>query len=522
MTPFQTFRLWCRRAPLVQKTTAATAAMTVLAALVWTVVPASPHSAPASSSLGGSTNGSQALGTTTTTAAGTAAGPVTTTTPASTPTPSGGAPASPSAGTSGTHTATTTPARTGTTSSPHCVSPPGNPPGTTATQINLAVIIVDIAGAAGNSTFGIVSPQDQQTAFQAVINNINASGGVACRKLVPQFFTLNPVDQSQLQAACLTIAQAGVFAVIDPGAYANYATGLSCYAQNHLPYFDGYDLASQQVQQLYPYMFAFDTLDSAYKNSVFGLKQAGFFSPSNGFAKLGIIYRDCYPQIVSEELAWLNQAGVSSSQISSYDMGCPTAFASPSDIENAIIQFKTAGVTNITEVDELGDMATFTTAAQTQGFDPKWGIADDGELEISNGTQAPNSTNLNGAIAIAASRNGENNTAGMLPTAGTAKCNAILQTVGLAPIYKQPAAIGNACDQLWMFQDAVDNAPALSPTALAAGLQRTGSIDFSYPQGPNNFTASGTTVGGQFWRVDQYSKACSCWQVTNPNWQPTF
>jgi hypothetical protein len=288
-----------------------------------------------------------------------------------------------------------------------------------------------------------------------------------------------------------------------------------------MPYFEGYQLDGPQIQHDYPFLFSVGNLTQTYKDSVFGLQKAGFFSPASGFKKLGLIYRDCYPDLVSGELSWLNQAGVTSSDISSYDMGCPSAFASPSDLENAIVQFKTAGVTNMTEVFELGDMASFTTIAQQQGFDPKWGLADDALFEINNGSEAPNPQNLNGAIGIAANRDGENNTPSLSsnPSAGTVKCNAILQTAGLS-VYGA-AAIGNACDQLWMLQAAVDNAPQLSQQALAAGLQKTGAIDFSFPQGPNNF-ATGATYGGQFWRQDQYSSACSCWQVVNPNFAPSY
>ena len=406
------------------------------------------------------------------------------------------------------------------------MSPSGNVPGVTATQINIAIIIVDIAGPAADSTFGIASPANQQAAFQAVINNINAGGGLDCRKLVAQFYNGNPVDQGGLQQLCLTISQANVFAVADPGAYANYAPGLDCYAQNHIPYFEGYQLDAGQVRKDYPYLFSLGTLDNSYKDSVFGLKQLGFFDPANGFKKLGVIYRNCYPDIVNEEFSWLAQAGVGASEISSYDMGCPQVFASPSDEENAIVQFRNAGVTNMTEVFELGDMASFTNTAQSQGFHPKWGLADDALFEINNGTESPNPQNLDGAMGITASRNGENNVPSLAsnPTAGTQKCNAIMQSVGLSPVDKEAAAIGNACDQLWMLQAAVDDAPVFSQAALGAGLQRAGSIDFSYPQGPNNFTAPGTTTGGQFWRQDTYTTAggCNCWEVVNPNFFPSF
>jgi hypothetical protein len=150
------------------------------------------------------------------------------------------------------------------------------------------------------------------------------------------------------------------------------------------------------------------------------------------------------------------------------------------------------------------------------------GLADDALFEINGGSEAPNPQELNGAIGIAANRDGENNTPSLTsnPNAGTVKCNAILQTAGYS-VYGTAAAIGNACDQLWMFQAALNNAPQLSQAALAAGLQKAGSIDFSFPQGPNNF-ATGATYGGQFWRQDQYSSACSCWQVVNPNFAPSY
>lgn len=508
LTPFQVFRRWARRAPAFQKASALAAAMAVLAVLCWAVVPAGSQSGTGSSSFGG--GGAGGRGQAGASTAGTQAG-------AAAASSAGGSAGAASGNAGGQAAGGAAAATAGATSGSHCLS--GTTTGVSATQVKVAVLIVNVAGPAADSTFGIASPAAQQAAFQAVVNNINATGGVACRKIVPTFYQANPVDQSGLQQLCLTIVQSGVFAVVDPGAYANYAAGLDCYAQNHIPYFEGYQLDGAQVQHDYPYLFSFDTLNSSYKNGVFALKQLGFFT--NGFKKLGIIYRDCYSDVVSQVMSWLTQAGVPPSNVVSYDMGCPEAFPPASDYENAIVKFQQAGVTNMTEIFGLGDMAQFTDVANTQNFHPKWGIGDDGILEISNGSEAPNPNELNGAIGITASRNGENNTSGLTPTAGTQKCNAIMQAVGLSPVYGQGAAVGNACDQLWMLQAALDHAPALSPAAMAVGLQRAGSIDFSYPQGPNNF-AGGSTVGGQYWRVDTYTSACSCWKVANPNFSPSF
>jgi len=57
---------------------------------------------------------------------------------------------------------------------------------------------------------------------------------------------------------------------------------------------------------------------------------------------------------------------------------------------------------------------------------------------------------------------------------------------------------------------------------VAAGLQRAGSVPFSFPYGPNNFSASGGSYGGQMWRPVRYHASCHCWQTDNPNFQPSF
>ncbi len=512
MTPFQVFRRWCRRAPLAQKVASATAAAAVMSVLIWAIVPAGgTPSGSGFSSFGGSGAGRGVAGSSAATVGGTGAS-----------TAGSGATGGAAAG-SGAQGAAVGAAsgQAGTSSGGgHCLA--GTTTGVTSTQIKIAILLTNVAGAAGNSTFGIASPQAQQGAFQGVINSINASGGVACRKLVPQFYTENPIDQSSLQQLCVTLAQSGVFAVLDTGSFANYPVGINCIAQNHIPYFGGYMLSEAQIQQFYPYLFDLDMLDTAYRNEIFAFHQLGYFSPSNGFTKLGIIYRDCFPALFPEETSWLAQVGVPSSDIVSYDMGCPQAFASPSDIENAIVKFQQNGVKDVTEIFELGDFATFTNTAQSQGYDPKYLLGDDGLLEISSGTQAPNPNNINNAVAITTLRDGEENTAGLTPTAGTQKCNSEVAASGLSPVWNQPGAVGNACDQLWMFQAALDHAPALSTAALAVGLERAGSVDFSYPQGPSSFAAANRTTGGQFWRVDQFTTACNCWRVTEPNFNPGF
>jgi hypothetical protein len=255
---------------------------------------------------------------------------------------------------------------------------------------------------------------------------------------------------------------------------------------------------------------------------VFALHQLGFFGAAKGFTKLGVLYRDCVP-LLGEFTSWLNQVGVTNSQIVTYDVGCPAAFATPDQLEQAVLKFESSGVRSVTELEEYTDFSNFTTIAQQQGFTPHYGIPDDGILAISYGNQHPDYANIANAIAITPGRFGEEDTPGSVPSPATARCNAIYAAHGRPSVYRQPVGTGGtACNQLWEAVAAIAHAPVLQRAALAAGLQAVKSIDFSYPGGPNDFSGVHVTYGDEFWRPDQFFTSCNCWRVIDPNFHPSF
>jgi hypothetical protein len=316
---------------------------------------------------------------------------------------------------------------------------------------------------------------------------------------------------------------AGPFFVIDSGAYFSFPALATCYPQSHIPYVVTGGMTASQQAQFYPYDFGLFLLDQLQKDTVYGLQQRGFFSVTNGFQKLGILYRDCSKQLESEFTSYLNQIGIGSSQYVAHDVGCPSSYDSPSDLESAILNFQQNRVTHVTIIDDTADFANFTTIAQGQGFTPKYGFGDEGEVAIAYGSQKPNYQNIANAIAIITYRYGEEHTPGYPLSAATQKCNAIFAAANLPPVYQQPIGEGGiACDLLWLVQAAINHAPALERAALAAGLQAAGSVDFSYPYGPNNFTAPHTTTSGEYWRTDQFLESCDCYQVVDPTFHPGF
>jgi hypothetical protein len=527
VTPFQEFRLWARRAPTSDRVSASIAAAVVLALLVWVAIPGTDRPATALGVGVGAAQGSAS------TAGGAGAGPHTNTTAgtgeavgAVTGAPAAGSNSATGSGTNGSSgtTGTTLVGGTGPSAGGGCVSPQGTDQGVTSTQIKVAVVILDIAGATGNSAVGVPPPAVQQSEWQWIIDSVNASGGVACRKLVPEFFSGNGADQSQLQQTCLDIVQAGVFAVLDTGAYSLYPSVQDCFAQHQLPFLSGAFASNSQLSQNYPYFFAGQSLDAADRNTVFALQARGFFSPANGFTKLGFVYGDCFPELSGEIIGWLHQVGLSSSQIVTYDLGCPTPFASPAAEQQAILKFQEQGVTNVTIDGMAASFANFTTIAQQQGFHPKYGLPDQGLIFLTYSNTNPDYANIANAIVITGERYGEEHTPGYVPSPGTARCNAILQAHGQPAVYREndTGVSGTACDDVSEIVAMIDHAPVLHRNALAAGLSAVGSLDLSYPRGPNDFRGTHVTVGDEFWRPTQFFTSCNCWQVIDPTFHSSF
>jgi hypothetical protein len=516
MRPFQQFRLWVRRAPILERCVAALAATVVVAGLLSLAAAGSDDDGAGSgfaTDVGSSgvaaedddtTSGEQSGGPTADqSVSGIAAGP-----PSSSGASSGAGTAVGASGASG-----------------DCVSPPGSDQGVTDKEIKIAIFIVELAGAAGNETLNVPAPAEQRGAYDAMVDELNKTGGVACRKVTPLYFTVNPLDQNDLQATCLDVVEADVFYVNDIGAYSAYPAFVDCFIRNKIPFFESAFIPQAQVEKSYPYLFGTSTHDNLYFNTAFALKERGFFDPAEGFKKLGIFYQDCIKEHPQKYLGWLEQAtGIERSQISQYNFGCPTAvYASPSDVAAAVLQFQRAGVTHVTHVRGDGDWYNFTRTAQQQGYKPTYGFGDVSASYSAYGTLSPNWQNADGTTLITLRRFGEERTPGLTPTPTTQRCQRIMAAHGQPDMYKQKLGMGGlACNNLWMFALAVNNAPELKRERLAEGLYRGRSLDLSFPHGPAAFPTPRTTTGVTTWRPLVAHADCSCWRVDTADFRPTF
>jgi hypothetical protein len=395
--------------------------------------------------------------------------------------------------------------------------------GVSATQINIDVDVANLGGQAGNSLVGLPSAQQEEATYQAAIDAVNRGGGVRCRKLVAKYYAVNPLDQSSLEAACLQIVADHPFALLDEGlsSPAGSPTPRDCPPSYQVPEFGTQPLSQAEHDRFAPYLFSDGgTAEGVVHDWVLAAHQLGWFA---GAKKIGLLEQDCVPDINHLVLSDLAKIGVSASETTTFDFGCPNAIPPPNQVEQAVLQFKTAGVTNV--MDDGGVYENyFSKAAKAQDYKPKYSVGDQGTIALwDNPNFGPDPQNFSGALAITPTQYGAENTPGTVFNPQTSTCDKAMAAKGLPSAERSPDGLGGvACVAVNMFATAADRAPVLRRTDLATGLRLTGHLDFSFPIGPANLAAAQGLHGGGYWRADTWVTACSCFRVSDATFSPSF
>jgi hypothetical protein len=408
-------------------------------------------------------------------------------------------------------------------SSSNCVK--GSGQGYTASTVTLAVTGVAISGGSlTNATIGVPSVQDQENDWNTVAKSINNAGGAGCRKLVLKFFSVNPLDAAGAQQQCLAIAASKPFMVLDVGAL-SAVNASNCVPTAKVPFASQY-LTTDQLAKYYPYYLQLLGIPATdIRNSVLGFNQLGYFKSAKGFKKLGVLYDTCNPTLIVAERAALKQAGVPSSKTIYYNLGCPAGQVfTQALLQPAVLSFKNAGVTDVSSAQAGTSAAIFTQVAAQQNYKPQYLLSSDSvALPNATGADAPNDTNLNGAVNVTAQAYGEESAPGFKPSGGTQKCNAIFK--GQTTTYKSEDGYeGATCNYLWYVQAILNHASSLKAAALPVALHSVGTVQYSYPYGPVNYTAApkNAPYGAGYWRPETYVASCKCWHIPNPTWNPPF
>jgi ABC-type branched-subunit amino acid transport system substrate-binding protein len=523
MTPFLHFRWWLAHGPAGERTITAVVGTVLLALVLWASVP-QPQSPDQADALTTAVTAPSASG-----GAQVQSGPSSAAAPGLTPPGTGSAGAGgagvPVAGGGGT----TGPVRAGGSGAAvgggASAGAPGQAAcgpltatdnGVTAKDITVGVVVVDLGGASG--VINLPTPEEVKRAYNAAIDDVNARGGVRCRKLKAKFYNDSVFDTSQEHAACLQMAADKVFTVFN-----NFFTTAesTCVAKQKIPNIWYGPPHTPDVKRYSPYILTWHAhYDQLIKHYVHGAKAQGWFK---GMKKLGLLEQSCYADENDAIRRELQSIGLKVSDVSLFNYGCDATPVDPSKDQAAALQFKRDGVTHVMNVAYTYD-ANFSVAADQQNYDPEFAHMEDASATaIEAQTQKPGRS-YDGTLLITAIETGANHTPGYRYNKASQDCAAVMKKAGLPAPYAEPKALffGIACVNVAMFKDAADNAPSLVRTQLATGLSRIGAKELPYPASPAVFDDPQLPTGGQQWRPGKWVRTCQCWQVIDPRYRPGY
>jgi hypothetical protein len=522
LTPFLAFRSWLVGGPRRERVGAAAVLVPLLALIAWAAVPgpARPDTALATEPSGGGTAAPSGIAP--------ASGQSATKAQAARAAAAGGsAAAGRGAATVGRASgavgrssapggAQTSVGGQGSTSS-SCGRTGATDTGVTAKAVTVGIVVVDLGAASG--TINLPTVEDQQKAYNAAFADLNARGGIRCRKVVLKYYSDNPLDASAEHSSCLQMVQDRVFVVMNNLFSTSEQT---CIAKNHIPNVWYTPPHTPDLAKYAPYILSwqadYDKLIHHYINGANGL---AFFK---GMKKVGVLMGSCYPDENTAVIKELHAAGVPDSKISTFNFGCTGApVETPDQDQAAVLQFQRDGVTHVVNV-SYGAVTGFSNAADQQGYDPEFAMMEDGAATaIQSGTTKPGDS-FDKALLISTIQTGARTTPGYRYSAATQRCAKLMSKAGISTPQGSDNGqfFGLACVNALLLEEAAGNASDLVRTQLAGGLVRAGTFDVSYPAAPITLTDPSRPTAGQTWRPSRWDKGCDCWHVTSTRFRGDF
>jgi len=257
----------------------------------------------------------------------------------------------------------------------------GSPtPGARVTSpLTIGLTVNDSSGSSAALGFDDPGTVTAKTIAEALVRGINASGGLAGRRLtaVEQTFNGQDADYSATaNRACTDFTQDHKVSVVLDNSFGTIGGFHDCLRKAGVLSITSQDDGDRTVSQGSPLLqgTSYMTFDRTYASVLTGLHATGYLTGAN---QLGVILESC-PQYTR---AWTRTLLplISSLRLKApkqQALACTTGFASAgpaaSAMSNAILAFRRAGVDRVmfVTVNEGTALYLFTSAAESQGFRP--------------------------------------------------------------------------------------------------------------------------------------------------------
>ena len=363
-----------------------------------------------------------------------------------------------------------------------------------------------------------VSGGDPRGYAEALTAHVNANGGIAGRKIVPEYFEVdltglvaNP-DASDQRSCERFTEDTRVFTVLSPIPSGQPLPG--CLASRGVPLilqspeeFDQQDLKDNAG---FFYLPGLPNMSRQQGVIVNALAAQNFYDG----ARLGIIWFD-KPAFRRTVEQWLKPA-LAAKGVKVVDEISMSSYTSSEQYSSAVLRMKANNVTHVQIVDVSGLMAIqFMQHAESQAFRPRYGLSSANSLGAVAASASPNQLRRSIGVGwmpsldVPAARDPG-------PTPAGKQCLDILRAAGkqMSDRVAESLAIWS-CETIFFFKAAMERAPEHTPAGLRAAVNGLGTSyvpasTFATRFGPDRYD------GPSGARHLAYDDACSCFTYTAP------
>lgn len=404
-------------------------------------------------------------------------------------------------------------------------------PGVSDTEIKLGIPYCSDCGAA-NAAIGAGGEDygDPRRYYQAVLDDVNARGGVLGRKLVPVFHEISAsqnIDTSS-QAMCETFTKDNKVLIIFMRGEIIYECAKKAGA------LVGGSGGSGPVFDRYPNMFAPATirLERLGAVTVKAMVKAGWHKPEPKWptGRIGLITWDNSDYRYAMKEGWLKalaESGLKETDVRY--VAVPQSDKSLADasaaISSAVLAFREQGIDHVFISDGPAGIFTgvgltlmFLQNAESQRYYPRYGF---------NSNNSPGWSNLpasqqSGMLAVDSYDTERANDEGIALNSERERCWALIKKRGLKATDGQPTALAalNACETGWFIEALLER--AAGATSLAQLIAAGESLGTSYrsPFTYGTRLAKGQHDGTALFRNSRFDDACACMKYSSKPYEP--
>lgn len=392
--------------------------------------------------------------------------------------------------------------------------------GVTEEEIRIGIEVAADINRATAAVGAQTSNPEEAAVAQAVVDHLNAEGGIAGRQIVPVFSEKDATQgtwETHAQVSCSRFTEDDrVFVAIDSSVGGNDSLA-ACLAQRGVPLVEQnywpFDAEAYGRIGRFLYQPARMIQERWVPAFIDGLVSLGFFGAD---AKIGIVRFDqpVFERQAEAMKARLSQHGltVTAEAATVTPHGVSDFGTMGAQIGNAIVSFQSRGVTHVLMAEYNGQLPFFfLPAADSQGYKPVYGLHSNNLPNTQTGGQAPQQ--LVGSMVVGWMPANDVDDTEEYRGGSYAKCQEISKDTGGNDRGRR-LYVSYYCESLLFLKVALDRATALTPKGLEDSVSRL-DTSFDAPFGYATRFFPGRHDGGAAVRYTRYDEACECYLYAN-------